>query len=161
MLISELMLAELPVELAMTRNLLAKIPDDKLDWKPQEDLHSIAWNANHLVEIIGWVPGIVGQSEWDIAPAGEEPYVPPPVTRVSQVLELFDVHSKAAIDTLQGVPDSVMHEPWSLKMGGQTLFTMSKGNCIRKWVFSHSAHHRGILSIYLRMVGLPLPSVYE
>ena len=161
MLISELMTAELPGELAMTRKLLTRIPDDKLEWKPQGELHSIAWNANHLVEIIGWVPGIVGQSEWDIAPIGEEPYVAPPATRANQLLELFEAHSKTAVDTLQGVPDSVMHEPWSLKMGGQTLFTMNKGDCLRKWVFSHSSHHRGILSAYLRMAGLQFPSIYE
>jgi uncharacterized damage-inducible protein DinB len=161
MLISELMSAELPGELAMTRGLLSRIPDDKLEWKPQGELHSIVWNANHLVEIMGWVPGIVGQSDWDIAPIGEEPYVAPAVTEAGQLVELFDIHGKAAIDILEGVPDSVMHEPWSLKMAGQTLFTMSKGDCIRKWVFSHSAHHRGVLSAYLRMAGLQFPSIYE
>jgi uncharacterized damage-inducible protein DinB len=161
MLISELMSAELPGELAMTRGLLSRIPDDKLEWKPQGELHSIVWNANHLVEIMGWVPGIVGQNDWDIAPIGEEPYVAPAVTQAGQLVELFDIHSKAAIDIVEGVPDSVMHEPWSLKMAGQTLFTMSKGDCIRKWVFSHSAHHRGVLSAYLRMAGLQFPSIYE
>jgi len=54
-----------------------------------------------------------------------------------------------------------MNEPWSLKMGVQTLITMNKGDCIRKWVFSHLAHHRGILSIYIRVAGLQIPSVYE
>jgi uncharacterized damage-inducible protein DinB len=161
MLISELMIAELPNELAMTRALLARIPDDKLEWKPPGELHTIAWNANHLVEIIGWVPGIVGQSEWDIAPVGAAPYVTPAIMQMSQLRELFEVHSQKAMDTLRGVPDSVMHEPWSLKMGGQTLFTMNKGDCLRKWVFSHSAHHRGILSAYLRMAGLQFPSLYE
>ncbi len=161
MLISELMAAELPGELAMTRSLLARIPDDKLEWKPQAELHSIAWNANHLVEIIGWVPGIVGQSEWDIAPIGGEPYVPPAVTQASQLLDWFDANGESAVDVLRGVPDSVMHEPWCLKMGGQILFTMNKGDCIRKWVFSHSAHHRGVLSVYLRMAGVQFPSVYE
>lgn len=161
MLISELMTTELPVELAMTRRLLERIPDDRLNWKPDGELHTVAWNATHLVEIVGWVPGIVGKSEWDIAPIGEEPYVAPTVAQASQLLAWFDENSKLAIDALQGVPDSLMHEPWSLKMGGQTLFTMSKGECIRKWVFSHSSHHRGILSVYLRMAGLNFPSVYE
>ena len=161
MLISELMTAEFPNETAMTRNLLARIPDEKLEWKPPGELHSIAWNANHLVEILGWVPGIVGQSEWDIAPVGEEPYVAQAVKQSSQLLDMFDAASKTAVDALQGIPDSVMDEPWSLKMGGQILFTMNKGDCIRKWVFSHSAHHRGILSAYLRMAGLQFPSVYE
>ena len=161
MLISELMAAELPIEASMTRRLLARIPDEKLEWKPPGELHSIGWNANHLVEILGWVPGIVGQSEWDIAPVGEEPYVAPAVKHVNELLDMFDVANRTATDALRGVFDSVMDEPWSLKMGGQILFTMQKGDCIRKWVFSHSAHHRGILSSYLRMAGLQFPSIYE
>ncbi len=106
-------------------------------------------------------PGIVGKSEWDIAPIGEQPYVAPAMTNTSQMLDLFDENTQTAVNSLRGVPDSVMYEPWSLKMGGQTLFTMNKGDCIRKWVFSHSAHHRGILSAYLRMAGLQFPSIYE
>jgi len=113
------------------------------------------------VETIGWVPGILRQSEWDIAPLGGDAYVAPEVTETSQLLDLFDDHCKKAIIALAGVPDSVMDEPWSLKMGGQVLFTLNKGNCLRKWVFSHSAHHRGILSVYLRMAGVQFPSIYE
>jgi len=161
MLISELMATELASEMAMTRNLLARVPDDKLEWRPPGDLHSIAWNATHLAEIVGWVPGILAQSEWDIAPVGGEAYVAPAVTQASQLLEMFADHSRKAINALHGVHDSVMDEPWSLKMGGQILFTMNKGDCLRKWVFSHSAHHRGILSVYLRMAGLQFPSIYE
>jgi len=161
MLISELMSAELPIEIAMTRRLLARISDENLQWKPAGELHTIAWNATHLVEIMGWVPGIIGQGEFDLAPVGSETSVTPEVTQTSQLLPTFDASCKAALDSLAGVPDSVMHEPWSLKMGGQTLFTMNKGDCIRKWVFSHTAHHRGILSTYLRIAGLKFPSIYE
>jgi uncharacterized damage-inducible protein DinB len=74
---------------------------------------------------------------------------------------MFDDHCNKALRALQGVPDSVMDELWSLKMGGQILFTMQKGDCLRKWVFSHTAHHRGILSVYLRMAGVQVRSVYE
>ena len=161
MLLSDLMTTELTSEMAMTRSLLARIPDEKLNWQPPGDLHSISWNANHLVEIVGWVPGILEQSEWDISPAGGEAYAAPDISKTSQLLEIFDDHGKKATDALQGVPDSVMDEPWSLMMGGQIIFTMDKGDCLRKWVFSHSAHHRGILSVYLRMAGLQFPSIFE
>ncbi len=161
MLISELMATELASEMELTRRLLARIPDEKLQWQPAKDLHTIGWNATHLVEIIGWVPGILSDSEFDIAPECGEPYVPPEVTHANEHLETFDVHSANALAALQGVPDAVMDEPWSLKMGGQTLFTMKKGDCLRKWVFCHSAHHRGILSVYLRMAGVQFPSIYE
>lgn len=161
MLISEMMSAELPSEIAMTRRLLARVPDEQLNWQPAPELHSIGWNASHLVEIVGWVPGIIGQSEWDIAPVDGEPPVTPEVTSTSQLLATFDEHAKNAIQALEGVSDELMNEPWSLKMGGQVLFTMQKGDCLRKWVFSHTAHHRGILSVYLRLAGVQFPSVYE
>jgi uncharacterized damage-inducible protein DinB len=161
MLISELMVAELVPEMAMTRGLLAKIPDDKLNWQPPGELHSIHWNACHLVEIIGWTQGIIERSEWDIAPVGGPAYVPPQVDRVSQLVAMLDDQAQKALAVLRGVPDSVMEQPWSLKAGGQILFTMNKGACLRKWVFSHSAHHRGILSAYLRMAGVRFPSIYE
>lgn len=161
MLISELMITELASEMAMTRSLLARVTDETLPWQPPAQLQSIGWNATHLVEIVNWVPGIVGQSEWDIAPVDGPAIVPASVTRASQLLELFDTNRQKALEALRGVPDSVMDEPWSLKMGGQILFTMKKGDCLRKWVFSHSAHHRGILSVYLRMAGLQFPSIYE
>lgn len=161
MSISEQMATELASEAAMTRKLLARIPDDQMSWKPAEDLHTIAWNATHLVEIVEWVPGILSESEFDIAPVGGQPYVAPEVTDLNQLLRSFDERLAKALDALHGVPDAVLDEPWSLKMGGQTLFTMKKGDCLRKWVFCHSAHHRGILSAYLRLAGVRFPSIYE
>lgn len=157
MLISELMAPELAAEMAMTRKLIARIPDDKLGWKPSEGLHTIGWNANHLANIAGWVPGIVGQSELDLASAGESAEA----ADVKSLLAIFDDNLAKSLAALKGVPDAVMAEPWSLKMGGQTLFTMKKGDCLRKWVFGHTAHHRGILSVYLRMAGVQVPSIYE
>ena len=161
MLISESMAVELTSEAAMTRNLLARIPDQQLNWKPVDDLHTISWNATHLVEIVGWVPDILSKSDFDIAPIGAPPYQTPEATHTKQLLESFDTNLAKAIAAFQGVPDSVMDEPWSLKMGGQILFTMKKRDCLRKWVFSHSAHHRGILSAYLRLAGVQFPSIYE
>ncbi len=161
MTISEGMATELASEMAMTRNLLARIPDQKLGWQPTDELHTIGWNAAHLVEIVGWVPGLLDQDAFDIAPVDGPAYVTPEATQTHQLLEAFDAHAASAIAALQAVADGVMEESWSLKMGGQTLFTMKKGDCLRKWVFSHSAHHRGILSVYLRMAGVPMPSIYE
>jgi uncharacterized damage-inducible protein DinB len=161
MLISELMIPELAAEGAMTRRVLARIPVDKLTWQPTADLHTIGWNASHLVEIVGWLPGIVAASEWDIAPVGGEPAVTAEATDVSKLLATFDDNLAKALAALEGVSDAAMAEPWSLKMGGHTIFTMPKGDCLRKWVFGHTAHHRGIVSVYLRMAGVPGPSLYE
>jgi uncharacterized damage-inducible protein DinB len=160
-LISQLMSAELANETAMTRKLLARIPQGKLEWKPADGFHTIGWNAAHLTEMVGWVSGILKEGEFDMSPVGGVAYVTPEATDTAQLLKTFDGNQANALAALQGVADSVMDEPWSLKMGGQVLFTMKKGDCLRKWVFSHSAHHRGILSVYLRMAGEQFPSIYE
>ncbi len=73
----------------MTRSLLSKIPNDKLDWKPNANLHTIDGTQLHLVEIIGWVSGIVEQSEWDIAPVGGEPYVAPTASSSELLVQNF------------------------------------------------------------------------
>jgi uncharacterized damage-inducible protein DinB len=161
MTVAELMHHELRAEAAMTRRLLAKIPDAKLDWKPTEGLQTIGWNARHLAEMASWLPAIVGLSELDMAPADGPAYTPPALPTVADILHEFDKNLADSLTALQGVPDAVMADPWTLKMGGQTIFTMPKGDCIRKWVFSHTAHHRGILSVYLRLAGVPHPSLYE
>lgn len=160
MLISELMIPDYTAEMAMTRRLLERVPDDKLGWKPAEGgLHSIGWNASHLTDVAGWVQGIIHAPELDVA--GEGADFTPEGTKVAALLQKFDEHVRQSVAAFQGVPDSVMDEPWSLKAGGQTIFTMKKGDCLRKWVFSHTAHHRGILSAYLRMVGIEFSSIYE
>ncbi len=161
MQISDWLLKELDSENAMTRSLLTKLTNESLSWKPSADLHTIGWNAAHLVESVGWLSGILSASEFDIAPPGQPPHTTPEINDVGQLLAMFDQSAAAAKSSLQGVPDSVMHDTWSLKMGGQTLFTMPKGECIQKWVFSHTAHHRGILSVYMRLAGIQFRSVYE
>lgn len=160
MLISELMVPELAREMAVTRTLLAKVPDDELDWSPGSGLLTIGWNASHLAEIAGWLPGILSLPELDIAPPGGEAIPPPTKKDVAQLLKHFDANVAGSLAALKGVPDAVMAEPWTMKAGGQVIFTMPKGDCLRKWVFSHTAHHRGILSAYLRRGG-PHDSLYE
>lgn len=161
MRIAEQMVPELTCEMAATRKLLVLVPDDKLEWSPGSGPHTIGWNASHLVEIVGWVPGILQESEFDIVSAGRETPAPEAKPNVAGLLQQFDAHARAALAALEGVSDAVMAEPWSLKAGGQVYFTMPKGECLRKWVFSHNAHHRAILSTYLRLAGVPHGSVYE
>lgn len=157
MQIAELMAQEFAAETALTRRLIARIPDDKLAWKPSETLNTIGWNAAHLVNIAGWVPGIIAQSELDISSV--DTAIKP--STVAELLTILDENVSMSLAAFQGAPDEVMAEPWSLKAGGHTLFTMNKGDCLRKWVFGHIAHHRGILSVYLRMAGVVFPSLYE
>ena len=77
-------------EMANTRKVLERVPEDKLDWQVHPKSHTIGWNANHLAEIAGWVEGALTAPSWDIAPIGGEPYQAPKLTSRQGILDLFD-----------------------------------------------------------------------
>ncbi|MGL4551001.1 MAG: DinB family protein, partial [Gemmataceae bacterium] len=124
MTIAELMAPELAAEAALTRMVLETVPDDRLNWRPMEGLQTVGWNATHLAEIAGWVPEVLSLSELDVAPADGPAYAPPAPTDMREVLRQFDANLARSLAAFRGVPDAVMDEPWTMKMGGHTIFTM-------------------------------------
>lgn len=161
MSLAQIMLPEFDVEMDKTRRVLEAIPVDKIDWQPNEGLHTIGWNANHIADAVGWTKLIVEQSEFDIAPIDGPKEQVPAESDPAKILATFDANLAAARPALAGCPDEVMAQPWSLKAGGEVLFTVTKGECLRTWVLNHCVHHRAILSVYLRMCGVELTPVYD
>ena len=161
MTLAEIMLPEFDREMARTRKVLEAIPADKMDWSPGADLHTIGWNANHLADLVSWTNNVIEESEFDMAPPDACKPEASSLENPADILALFDKAVNKAREAIIGTPDSVMAEQWSLKMGGQVLFTILKGDCIRTWVLNHAVHHRAILSVYLRMAGVELVSVYD
>lgn len=160
MTIAELMIPELRREAEMTRRLLARVPADKLDFSPGAGLHTVGWNASHLAEIVGWVPGILNEPGLDLAAIDAGPQTPS-AGDLGALLGKFDGNLAKSLAALEGASDAKMGEPWTMWMGPQEIFTMKKGDCLRKWVFTHTAHHRGILSASLRLAGVKFGSPYE
>lgn len=161
MTIAELLLTDLAWELPATRKILERAPAEKYEWKAHPDVQTIGWNVNHLTSVAGWTPLILDTSELDIAPAdgsGEEvlSYTDP-----AELLAKYDENVAATLKSLQGVTDEKMAELWSLKAGGHTIFTMNKGDCLRKWITSHMSHHRAVLITYLRLAGVKMGSIFE
>ena len=162
MTIAQLMIPELAREAAMTRRLLSRIPADKLDFSPGGGLHTVGWNASHLAEIVGWLPGILSEPGLDLAAVDQEQQQAAARAHdLDALLRRFDDNLAKSLNALEGVPDAKMDESWTMRLGDQELFTMKKGDCLRKWVFTHTAHHRGILSATLRLAGVKLGSIYE
>jgi uncharacterized damage-inducible protein DinB len=160
MTLAQSILPEFDHEMANTRKVLERIPDDKLDWKAHPRSNSIGWNANHLAEIPGWVEGTLSQPEWDIAPAGGPPYQSPNLRSVREILDLFDRNVAAGRKALQSATDESMQQTWSLLKAGQPLFTMPRSVVIRSFVLNHAIHHRAILCVYLRLNDVPVPGMY-
>lgn len=160
MAIADSILPEFDVEMAGTRKVLQRVPEDRLDWKAHEKSNSIGWVATHLAEIPGWVEGTFAQDSWDILPPGGEPYRTPKLTSLREILQLFDTHVANARRCIAETPDEVFGKPWSLLSGGEILLTMPKLSVLRTWVLNHTIHHRAHLCVYLRLNGVPVPALY-
>lgn len=151
---------EFDQEMANTRKVLERIPDDKLDWKAHPKSNTIGWVGAHLAEIPGWVPGTLEHETWDINPVGGEPYQTPKATSRQQLLELFDKNVAAAREALASTTDEAFAQQWSLLSQGQTILTMPRTTVIRSLVVNHMIHHRAVLCVYLRLNDIPVPGMY-
>lgn len=157
---SEMILPEFDREMANTRRVLERVPEDKLDWQPHPRSHTIGWNANHLAELPGWAAGTLKASSLDLAPPGEEPYRSPRLTKRLEILDLFDRNVTEARAALAAANDEEIGQPWSLLRGGETILTMPRATVIRTLVLNHIIHHRAILCVYLRLNDIPVPGMY-
>jgi len=154
--IADALLPEYDHEMATTRKLLERVPEDRLDWKPHPKSSSLGQLAQHVATIPLWGAMTVDQSELDLAATQPNE----PVRTRAALLALFDANAAGTRAALAGRSDAEMMAPWALKRAGQTIFSMPKAAVWRSFVMSHLIHHRGQLSVYLRMNDLPLPSIY-
>lgn len=157
---ADTILPEFDHEMANTRKVLECIPEDKLAWRAHPKLNSIGWNANHLVEIPGWVEGTLTKTSWDFAPPGGEPYQSPQLSSRREMLEAFDRNVAAARKAIAAVKDDELSKPWSLLQGGKPIFTMPRAAVVRSFVLNHLIHHRAHLCVYLRLNDIPVPGMY-
>ncbi len=158
MTIAELLLPEVDQELATTRRVIARVPDDKLAWKPHDKSWSMSELASHVVNLIKWSDVTMNQTVFDMAT------VPPDqmnqtATSRAQLLEWFDANA-AALRKVLDRSDADYAVSWSLKQGDTVYFTMPRYTCIRSFVLNHLVHHRAQLSVYLRLTGVAVPAMY-
>lgn len=154
MSISHRLLTEFDQEMAATRRVIERVPDDQPDWKPHPKSFSIA----HLAQLVAWMPGWIAQtlSETSLDLTGSAGYSNETTDRL---LAMFDENVRAARKAIESASDGDYDVEWSLRMGERVLFTQPRGDVVRQHI-SHLSHHRGQLTVYLRMRDVPLPSVY-
>lgn len=147
-------LKEFDVEMASTRRLLERVPDDKAAWKP----HDKSFSLGHLAQLVSWIPGWITtslhESQIDLAKASGYS-----IESTDVLLKIFDANARDARVALEAVTGPALDEPWSLKLGEQVLLTLPRGEVVRQHL-NHLIHHRGQLTVYLRMQDVPLPSIY-
>jgi len=160
MSIAEAVLAEFDHETATTRVLLERVPESKADWKPHEKSMSLGQLAIHIATIAQWAPVALTKAEFDPDPPGGAAYPRPSFESVAQVLKTYGEGIAAARKMLAAANDGEFMVPWTLKNGGQTMFSMPRAGVFRSFILNHTVHHRGQLSVYLRMCDVPLPGIY-
>ncbi len=153
-------LPEFEREMATTRRLLERIPEDKLDWTMDERSHTLAWNGSHIAEIPGWAPNILTEPFFDMNPGGQNAYSTEVFKNLNNLLARFDEHVQAATKAIANLKDESLSETWQFRDNGQVLFEMPRVAAYRTWVVSHTIHHRAILSVYFRQLGVPVPAIY-
>jgi uncharacterized damage-inducible protein DinB len=147
---------DLEQEMATTRRLLDRVPDEHWDWKPHEKSMTLGRLAGHLAELTYLAASVVRDDTFDVATA-ERP--PAPANR-EEMLRSFDQGVAGLVATVNGAPADAWGQTWSLLAGGQVFISMPRAAALRLMGISHPIHHRGQLSVYLRLLGIPLPSVY-
>jgi uncharacterized damage-inducible protein DinB len=160
MRISDALLPEFDQEMAGTRKVLARCPDDKFAYQPHAKSWTMASLATHIVNMTGWTVDVVGKDTFDVAPLGAPPYKEEPAKSSADLLARFDKQAAAARAALAGASDEHLMAPWSLLQGGVALFTMPRIVCIRSFVMNHGIHHRAQLTVYLRLNDIPVPALY-
>jgi len=160
MSISKALLPEFDQEMANTRKTLERVPDDKPDWKPHQKSMTMARLAGHVAEMPGWAVFTIEKDSLDIAPVGAPPQQGATAKSRRENLEMFDKNVAAARAAIAGASDDRLLKPWSLLMGGKTIFTMPRIAVLRGMVMNHTIHHRAQLGVYLRLNNIPVPAIY-
>lgn len=153
--ISAMLLPEFDQEMATTRRVLERVPGDKGKWKP----HEKSFSLGHLAQLVSWMPGWIAsqirETELDLG-SGPAPYT---YEKTEDLLKTFDKNVRDAHAAIAAAKDNDYEVKWSLKVRGHVAFTQSRREAVRGTI-NHLIHHRGQLTVYLRLVDVPVPMVY-
>jgi uncharacterized damage-inducible protein DinB len=152
----DMLLPEFDHEMATTRRLLERVPDDRLSWTPHAKSFTLAQLAQHVATIPMWGTMTLTSNELDLAGG----FTNPPAESRAALVKLFDENAARARSELTGKTDAELMAPWTLKRGADIIFSMPKASVWRSFVMNHLVHHRAQLSVYLRMQDVPLPAMY-
>jgi uncharacterized damage-inducible protein DinB len=155
--LTDALLPEFDHEMGTTRRLLERVPEDRLPWAPHEKSMSLGRLASHLAEIPGWVSGLLKERSFNMKSGA---YQPVSYASRVEILSTFDANVAAARLNLVAKSDGELLAPWTLKRDGHDLFTVPTVGVVRSFLLNHMIHHRGQLSVYLRLNGIAVPPVY-
>ena len=158
MAIKDALLPEFDHEMGTTRKLLACAPMADRDWTPHAKSMSVGDLVKHVAEIPGWAGGIVDADSWDAASGGDAPKKV--YTSNDEAIADFDPGVAKARAAIESKSDAEWMQTWTLKNGDQEIMSMPKMGVVRSFLMNHLIHHRGQLSVYIRLKDVAVPSIY-
>ncbi|HEX9149344.1 MAG TPA: DinB family protein [Thermoanaerobaculia bacterium] len=160
MKLNELLLGELEREAPASRRILERVPDGRYDWKPHEKSMPLGYLATLVATMPGWIDAMVNLDQLDFAPKEPSAYKPPELRTNRELLEAFDAALAKGHAALRATNDEHLRTTWKLLAGGEVVQEQPRYIAIGDGVLNHWAHHRGQLSVYLRLNDVPVPSIY-
>ncbi len=158
---TEIFLADLEREAPLSRRVLERVPDGKFDWKPHERSMPMRYLAMMVATIPEWLGMVIQMDSLDIAPKDGPKFNPPPLNTSADLVKALEAAVEKGRKALQGTNDDhLVHTNWKLLSGGKVLQDSPRHVQIRDGVLSHWVHHRGQLTVYLKLLGAKVPSVY-
>lgn len=156
MTISETLLPEFDQEIANTRKILDCVPEDKFAWKPHAKSMTLGRLASHVAEMPQWSLHTITEEKLELTPDMK----PFNAATKAELIETLDRNAAAARGAIAGASDEHLAKTWTLIYGGQPVFSMPRAVVLRSMVMSHMIHHRGQLSVYLRLNDVAIPGMY-
>jgi uncharacterized damage-inducible protein DinB len=154
---AEILLVEFTHEAATTRKHLERLPPEQFAWRPHHKSYTAGDLASHIVDCVTWVRRIFLAEEFDFNPRIYERF---DAASVQALLDAFDTHVSEAHQALASTSDTNADRPWRLTINGKPWFEKPREAVFRDMTLSHLIHHRGQLSVYLRLLDVPVPGSY-
>lgn len=155
--VAQALAAELEKESVATRRILERVPTDRLDWQPHAKSMTLGQLALHVASLPGVFARLGSQDGLDVSTVN---FAPPAPKSTDEILAALDASLAAAKDFFSGLDDEAANAPWRLTMGEQEISKMPRHELVRSLMFNHAYHHRGQLSVYLRLLDVPVPATY-
>ena len=159
MKVIDLFIEEIEREAASTRKVLEKVPEGRDDWKPHEKSMPMGYLVTMVATMPSWVGLVLNQDELDLAPVDGPKYAPPKMTTVKEWTEALDKSVATAREVLAKATEEDLLKSWNFKIAGRVVSDLPKHVAIRDSIINHWAHHRGQLTVYLRLNEQPVPAI--
>jgi uncharacterized damage-inducible protein DinB len=150
---------QLDREAAISRRVLERVPEGRGDWKPHEKSMQLVYLSTLVAIIPTWITMAIEQDFLDLNPPGGSPYAPQGWSKIVELLSSFEDALGKCREALKSTTDKRLRTPWRLLVSGRTVMEAPRDIVIAD-NFTHLAHHRGQLTVYLRLLGVPVPSIY-